>query len=108
MNNIKENNKIKTFYTEYSFEFEEYLDSFLVDLTKSNSQYYNIITNIELLKTSYPKVRDLFDNDIESSLTTEEVSAIIKIKNLEYDKNTIENKELFFRGKDEFENLRKL
>ncbi len=79
MNIIKENNEIKTFYTKYSFEFEEYLDSFSVDLATINSQYYNIITNIKLLKTSYPKVRIFFDNDIDSSLTDEESLAIIKI-----------------------------
>ena len=102
-------NIIKTFHTEYVYEFNEYLDSFIVDLKKNCNEYYSTLDKIEYLKKEYPKLRDLLENNKYSNLNEKEVSALFKIFDFESDLRTLEYRELFFKGSTEAINyLRKL
>lgn len=104
------NNKVfKTFYTQYGFEFEEYLDSFIVNLKKSNIDYCNIVNNIEHLKETYPKLRDFMENDKYTNLNLEEQHSLFKLLDLRFEANSLEAKELFFKGGTEaINNLKRL
>ena len=95
-----ENNKT-TFYSAYSLEFEEYLDSFLVGLKEKNSEYSNILFEIEELKKSYPNVRKVVDDRENITLTNKEMDILLKIMDLQDHSKNYEYKEMFFRGVEE-------
>ena len=102
-----ENNKT-TFYSTYSLEFEEYLDSFLVGLKEKNSEYKDILIKIEELNDKSPNVRKVVDDRENITLTSEETDILFKIMDLQDDSKTYEYKEMFFRGAGEGKRIRVL
>ena len=96
----------RTFYSEYSLEFEEYLDSFLVKLQSKMSKYRNILLEIEGLKEQYPNLRIFLENRENISLNEDERNALLRILDLQDEQKIYEYKELFFRGASEFKNIR--
>ena len=100
-----ENNKT-TFYSAYSLEFEEYLDSFLVGLKEKNSEYSNILFEIEELKKSHSNVRKVVDDRENITLTNEEMDILLKIMDLQDSCRFYEYKEIFFRGAEEGKHIR--
>ena len=96
----------RTFYSTYSLEFEEYLDSFLVKLQSKMSKYRNILLEIEGLKEQYPNLRIFLENRENISLNEDERNALLRILDLQDEQKIYEYKELFFRGASEFKNIR--
>ena len=96
----------RTFYSEYSLEFEEYLDSFLVKLQSKMSKYKNILLEIENIKEQYPNIRKFLENREVIILNKEEMNALLRMFDLQDEQKTYECKELFFRGASEFKNIR--
>ena len=86
------------FFNQYTDDFFEYFESHKNKNVRKNKEYFELSTQIEYLKTEYPKVRSfLEDKEIINFSETEQVG-ILKILDLQEELSILDLKESFKLG----------
>lgn len=92
-----------------SIEFCEAISELKCSLKNNNQEYKNIFYKIERIKTKYPVVRNILEDEEVSQMSLEESSALLKVINLYRDLFRIEEYEIFCMGcRENFGYLRRI
>lgn len=91
-------NKIESFFEQCDNEFWAYLENTIYRIGKEDDEYESVCEEIEDTLDQYPKLRDLFENDIPTNLDIKDSKALMKLKTLYMEKNIIDMKNLFYLG----------
>lgn len=92
-----------------SVELFECMENLKLDLKKQNTEYKEIFDKIEKLKTKYPNIRGILEDEKICELTLEESKALLETINLYRDLLKLEQYEVFLLGNREcFEYLKKI
>jgi len=86
------------FLSNYSVDFEMYMDKYKVNVLYKNKKYNKIRLQIRDLKEKYPRILSFFEEDKIVDFNTEEIETILKIIRLEDKLNVIEIREAFRLG----------
>lgn len=78
--------------------FGEVKSDILVNLLKEDKKYQDFFKEKEKILDTYPKLRDLIENEEFAELSKEEVKGIYEIERLWLDVKGIQDEELFLKG----------
>lgn len=78
--------------------FGEVKSDILVNLLKENKKYQDFFREKEKILDTYPKLRDVLENDKIVQLSKEEVKGIIDIERIWLDVQYIQDEEIFLKG----------
>ncbi len=78
--------------------FWSYIGNILFDLRNTNDEYKKIVESIEEELEKHPNLRDVIDEDEAKCLTKKETEALIRIKKLFYEQQSLEHDAIFFAG----------
>ena len=93
--NINSNDSI---FNQNLNEITDYFEEKKYKSLKVNSEYQKIATEIERIKTKFPKIRYFIEDDEITEFTQEESKALLKVIRLNDDRATYEENEMFKIG----------
>ena len=79
-------------------EITDYFEEKKYKSLKANSEYQKIATEIEKIKTKFPKIREFIEDDEITEFTQEESKSLLKIIRLNDDRAMYEENEMFKIG----------
>lgn len=80
------------------FDILDFAEDIKCKNLRKNVTYNQNINNIENIKSKYPKVKELLEDEKITDLTKEEIKAILEIKELENEINKLGEDEMFKIG----------
>lgn len=96
-------------YGTESVELFECIENLKKDLSSKNSEYKEIQRKIERLKSKYPKIRGILEDEEVYELTLQESKVLLEVINLMRDLLRIEQYEIFLLGgRENYEYMKKL
>ena len=84
------------FFNQYTDDFFEYFERH--KNIKKNKEYFELITQIEYLKTKYPKVRSFLEDKEIINFSETEKMGLLKILDLQEELSILDLKESFKLG----------
>lgn len=78
--------------------FTQVKSDILVELKDTNEEYLSLLDRKEEILTKYPNLRTVYENEEAMQLTEEETKGLIKIIDLYFDKNAIEDLAIYLKG----------
>lgn len=78
--------------------FGEVKSDILVNLLKEDKKYQDFFREKEKILDTYPKLRDVIENNEIVQLSEEEVKGIIKMERLWLDVKEVQDEEIFLKG----------
>lgn len=92
------NKVLDSFMNEHESSFEEYFEKQRITRFKYREDFKELMDKKEEIYEKYPIVRELFEGDITSKFSNDELAAIEEIFRINYYIDTIERKESFKLG----------
>ena len=82
----------------FNDSFTQVKSDILVGLKNTNKEYLKLLDEKEKILDKYPNLRSVYEDQEAGQLTEEETRELIKIIDLYFDKNAIEDQAIYLKG----------